>query len=339
MLNVLNDSHFSEYYRNGFVETGITLPDDLVDDIKRHYLAKAAGHNDFLKFFANNEHQAYLEGRAVGFFFNAFPNTAKKVVKKFYDRAYNKAVYCEQAYIEKVLQHLLENDFQRLFKTRYIVASYDMYLRNSHEQPAAGIHTDLPNFHHIYETENDLSLYIPLVDLDDENGGRLSVLPEDKLRVPGNVLLKLLYEHFSKDPSCLDENGYVDPDKITPAQMASFIKSKPHQDLMAVYKGATGLAKASYANDFKQTVETKGKVLLFNNKNFHAAERWKNDEFDREIYVVRMVPIYDAKIKLKSTLHGVLVNNVLLDLEAGTISRYDTPVDLTKIPADEKLKL
>src|SRR5690606_1527869 len=175
-----------------------------------------------------NEHQAYLEGRAVGFFFNAFPNTAKKVVKKFYDRAYNKAVYCEQAYIEKVLQHLLENDFQRLFKTRYIVASYDMYLRNSHEQPAAGIHTDLPNFHHIYETENDLSLYIPLVDLDDENGGRLSVLPEDKLRVPGNVLLKLLYEHFSKEPSCLDENGYVDPDRITPDQLSAFAKSKPH---------------------------------------------------------------------------------------------------------------
>lgn len=339
MLHVLNDTYFNQYYSNGFVETGISLPGALVDEIKQHYLAKELGHNDFMKFYANNEHQAYLQGRAIGVFFNTFRKTANKMVKKFFDQAYNKAVYCEQTYIEKVLAYLLENDFQRIFKTRYIVASYDMYLRNSHKSPGAGIHTDLPNFHHVYETENDLSLYIPLVDLNDENGGRLSVLPEDKLRVPGNVLLKLLYEHFSKEPDCLDENGYVDPDKITPAQLAAFIKSKPHQDLMSVYKAATSLAKRSYANDFRKAVETKGTVLMFNNKNFHAAEQWKNETFDREVYVVRMVPVYDAKIKLKRSLHGVTVNNVLLDLQEGTVSRYEEPVDFTKIPDDVKLKL
>lgn len=339
MLDVLSDRHYANYYSNGFVETGITLEDELVDEIKQHYLAKEKGHNDFLKFFASNEHQAYLEGRAIGVFFNAFPNTAKKMVKKFYDRAYNKAVYCEQAYIEKVLAHLLANGFQNLFKTRYIVASYDMYLRNGHQSPAAGIHTDLPNFHHVYETENDLSLYIPLVDLDDENGGRLSVLPEGKLRVPGNVLLKLLYEHFSKEPSCLDADGYVDPDRITREQLAAFVKSKAHQDLMAVYKGATSLAKASYADDFKKAVETKGTVLMFNNKNFHAAERWRNEHYDREIYVIRMVPIYDARIKLKSRLHGVPVNNILIDLEKGTVHHSEQPVDLAQIPAAHKLKL
>jgi hypothetical protein len=339
MLQVLKDKSYTDYYSNGFVETDISLPEDLVDEIKGHYLAKSRGHNDFLKFFANNEHQAYLEGNAIGFFINAFPKTAKKMVKKFYDKAYNKAVYCEQAYIEKVLAYLLENGFQKLFRTRYIVASYDMYLRNGHDSPAAGIHTDLPNFHHLYETENDLSLFIPLVDLDDENGGRLSVLPEDKLRIPGNVLLKLLYEHFSQAPECLDENGYIESDRITPSQLAAFVKTKPHQDLMAVYKGATSLAKKSYAGDFKRTVETKGKVLMFNNKNFHAAEQWKNESIDREIYVIRMVPIYDARIKLKSTLHGTPVNNVLIDLEEGTIRRFDGPVDLATIPEAEKLKL
>jgi hypothetical protein len=339
MLNILKECYFNEHYSNGFVETDISLPDELVDEIRRHYLAKAAGHNDFPKFFVNNEHQAYIEGRALGIFFNAFPTTAKKLVKKFYDKAYSKAVYCEQIYIERVLTYLLENDFQRLFETRYIVASYDMYLRNSHQSPAAGIHSDLPNFHHFYETENDLSLYIPLVDLDPENGGRLAVLPESKLKVPGNVLLKLLYEHFSRDPECLDENGYIDPDKISPAAITAFVKSKPHQDLMTLYKGVIGLAKKQYAGDFRQTVETKGKVLLFSNKNFHAAERWKNEQADREIYVIRMFPIYDAKIRLKTRLHGTLVNNFLLDMKEGVVRRYAGPVDVTRIPDDEKLKL
>jgi hypothetical protein len=339
MFDVLKEHHFHDHYNNGFVETNMTLPDTLVDEIRQHYLAKAKGHNDFPKFFVNNEHQAYLEGRTIGMVLNAFPTMGKNLVKKFYDRAYDKAVYCDQVFVERVLEHLLQNGFGKFFKTRYMVAAYDMYLRNNHHSPAAGIHTDLPNFHHFYETENDLSIYIPLVDLDQDNGGRLSVLPEAKLKVPGNVLLKLLYEHFSKNQQCVDEKGYIDPGAIDPSAITAFAKSKPHQDLMNIYKGVIGLAKSQYANEFRKTVETRGKVLIFSNKNFHAAEPWKNEQLDREIYVIRMFPIYDAKIKLPRQLHGTLVNNFLIDMEEGVVHRYADPVDFARIPEEAKLKL
>jgi hypothetical protein len=242
------------------------------------------------------------------------------MVKKFYDKAYQKAVYCDQTYIERVLNYLLANNFQHLFKTRYMIAGYDMYLRNDHRSPAAGIHTDLPNFHHFYETENDMSLYIPLVDLDEKNGGRITVLPEDKLKVPGNILLKLLREHFAMKTDCLDENGYIDPEKISAKSMSAFIKSAAHQNLMGLYKNLINIAKKQYANAFQTAQETKGKVLLFNNKNFHAAEPWKNQSFDREVYVIRMFPIYDANIKLKRTLHDKLINNFLVDTVTGAAS-------------------
>jgi hypothetical protein len=339
MLNVLKEPYFNEHYAKGFVATGITLPETLVDDIKGFYQAKAEGHNDFPKFFDGNEHQAYLEGRAIGFILNAFPSLGKKMVQRLYDRAYSKAIYLEQACIEKVLRYLLANNFQHIFQTRYIVAAYDMYLRNNHLAPAAGIHTDLPNFHHFYETENDLSLYIPLVDLDDSNGGRITVLPESKLKVPGNVLLKLLYRHFSQEPAFLDEQGYVDPDRITPAAIAAFVKSQPHQDLMALYKRIIGLAKTQYAKEFQRTSEGKGQALLFNNKNFHAAEQWRNDAVDREVYVIRMFPIYDAQIKLKQKIHGTQVNNFLIDTELGEVHRFADAVDFARIPASQKLKL
>ena len=52
-----------------------------------------------------------------------------------------------------------------------------------------------------------------------------------------------------------------------------------------------------------------------------------------------MVPVYDAKIKLKSRIHGVPVNNILIDLETGEIHRSDAPVNLAKIPDGEKLRL
>lgn len=339
MHNILKENYFNEYYSRGFVETNLSLPNELVDEIKQHYLTKEEGHNDFPKFFVNNEHQVYLEGKVLGLLFNTFPGIAKKMVKKLYDKTYRKAVYGEQVCIEKVLKYLLENDFKRFFKTRYLIVTYDMYLRNDYERSAAGIHTDLPNFHHFYETENDLTIYIPLVDLDNENGGRIQVLPESKLKLPGNILLKLLYQHFSQDPSNLDEDGYIDPDKIPTKAIAAFAASKPHQDLMNLYQSIIGLAKRHFATEFLMTNESKGKVLLWNNKNFHAAERWKNQQIDREVYIIRMFPIYDVNIKLKCKLHGNLFNKFLLDTEKGEIHRYDHPVDLSKIPAEAKLKL
>lgn len=339
MHDILQDSGFREHYARGFLETGITLPPPLVESIRGHYAAKAPGHNDFPKFFVDNEHQAYLEGAAIGAVLNTFRGFGRTLVKRFYDKAYSKAVYCDQQCVEAVLREVMAQGFARFFKTRYIVASYDMYLRNTHLCPAAGIHTDLPNFHHFYETENDISLYIPLVDLDEDNGGRITVLPEARLKVPGNVLLKMLHDHFGTDPRWVDAQGYVDPNRIPPQAMAGFVRGRAHQDLMTLYKGVIALAKKQHAHQFETTVETAGRVLLFNNKNFHAAERWKNEALDREVYVVRMVPLYDVPIRLKARLHGTRVNNFLLDMEAGEVQRFDEEVDVRRIAAADKLPL
>jgi hypothetical protein len=339
MLNVLKEPYFHEYYSTGFVKTGISLPEDLVDSIRAQYQSKALGYNDFPKFFKNNGHQAYMEGRALGVIMNASPAIAQRLLKRLYDRTYSKAVYGEQACIERVLAYLLKQNYQRFFKNRYMIVSYDMYLCNDHSRPGAGIHTDLPNFHHVYETENDVSIYVPLVDLTEENGGRLNVLPEGKLKVAGNVLLKLLYDHFSNNPAYLDEHGYVDADKIDGDAIKAFAKSEPHRELMGLQKGLIALAKRQYANDFRPTVETKGTVFLFNNKNFHSVERWKVQNVYREIYAIRTHPIYDIKINLRSTLHGAPTNRYLLDLEKGELHHYDRTVDLKTIPIEHKLPI
>ncbi|MBM3553015.1 MAG: hypothetical protein FJX45_14935 [Alphaproteobacteria bacterium] len=339
MFNVLHDESFRDYAARGLVETGITLPPEMVAATRAHYADKALGHNDFPKFFVDNEHQAYLEGAALGLFLNLFRRSGRKLVKRFYDKVYSKAVYCEQVRMEETLAHLMGNGFPRLFRTRYMVAAYDMYLRNDFRAPPAGVHIDLPNFHHFYETENDLSVYIPLVDLDEENGGRISVLPESKLKAPGNVLLGMLFDHFSKDPDCVDAAGYVDPNRISMEKIKAFVKTAPHQDIMRVYGSLNALARKHYAGAFKTTREPAGRALLFNNKNFHAAEQWRNERMDREVYVIRMFPLYDVKIRLKRRLHGVAINNFLLDMQTGRVHRFDEEVDVTRIPAEEKLPL
>ncbi|NKB61128.1 MAG: hypothetical protein GKR95_02970 [Gammaproteobacteria bacterium] len=339
MFDVLKENYFREYYTNGFVETGMRLSNELVDEVKAHYATLAKGRNDFPKFFAKNEHQAYLEGKLIGSVFSAFPKLAEKMVKKLYDRTYSKAVYCEQACIERVIENLLEQDLQRFFKTPYLLVSYDIYLNNDHNHSAAGIHTDPPNFHHFYETENDVTLYIPLVDLNDENGGRIMVLPESKLKLPGNLLLKQLEEHFSKKASCLDEDGYIDPNKIEEKEIDEFIESEPYKELMDHYKYTIKMAKNHYGPEFVKTEESKGKVLLWNNKNFHAAEAWKKEEYNREVYVIRCMPIYNTRIKLKRELHGKLFNNYLINMKTGEFHKYDHQVDVMDIPEEHRLAL
>lgn len=339
MIGILKDTFFNEHYQTGFVETGMTLPSSLLEEVKENFQRKADGHLDFPKFFVNNEHQAYIEGKFVGFLLNTFPKFAKKTVTKLYDRTYKKAIYGDQTSIENVLKYLLANDFKKFFQTRYLVASYDVHFCNDYTRPGATLHTDLPNFHHFYETENDLSIFVPLVDLDETNGGRIFVLPESKIKVPGNVLLKLMYEYFSENPGCTDANGYVDPDKISQKDIVKFVKTKPHQELMTLYKSLITLVKKEYSDAFNKTVETKGKVLLFSNKNFHAVEPWKNEQYNRESYVIRLSPIYDVKIKLRRNLHGTLFNNFLIDTKTGELTRYDDPVDFSTISDSDKLKI
>lgn len=337
MLNILKEPYFSEHYKTGFVDTGIRLPDDLVARIRQNYAQLEDGHNDFPKFFVNNEHQAYLEGAMIGWLLNTFRHYGRKMVARFYDKAYRKAVYCNQTCLEPVLHYVLAAGLHHIFDARYLVAGYDMYLRNDDKCPPAGIHIDLPNFHHFYETENDLSLYIPLVDLDDENGGRISVLPDSKLKPPGNVLLKMMVEHFSKTPAYLDQAGYIDPDLIDEKAIQSFIKSAPHQTLMRLYQQTNQLAKQQHQEDFTRVDESAGNVLMFSNKNYHAAEQWRNSSVDREVYVVRLFPIYDVPIKLRQHLHGALFNNYLIDTHRGSLEILNRPVDFATIPAQDKV--
>ncbi|MCF7965372.1 MAG: phytanoyl-CoA dioxygenase family protein [Methylobacter tundripaludum] len=342
MQSILNTQYFNEYFTNGFIDTGVSLPDGLLEDMKNHYKNVAEVRNDYPQYFTKNEHQAYLEGKITGSLFSLLPGLANKMVTKLYSKSYNKAIHLEQTFIEKVCSHLLQQNCQRFFKTRFIVASYDIYLGNDHNHRSfIDIHSDIPNFHHFYETENDITVYIPLIDVNEDNGGRLAILPESKckLKVPGNVLLRLFEDAFLNIPAYLDENGYIDSDKIDAAAMKNFINGAPYKALMENYKISTNFVRDYYADKFIKNDWQAGQVVLFNNKTFHAAETWRNPDYNREIYMIRLLPIYDTKIQLKKTLHGSRFNKYLIDTQTGSIQLYQDSVDLSKIPQQEKLKL
>ncbi len=342
MLNILNNEYFTEYYTKGYIDTQTYLSADLVAAMKAHYQQIPENRNDYPQYFKKNEHQASLEGRLIGLLFKWLPQYSEKMVHKLYSNAYSKAAHTEQVFIEPVCQTLLAQGFAKFFKTRYLVASYDIYLGNDYlHKSFTDIHSDIPNFHHFYETESDLTIYIPLIALNADNGGRLKILPEakSKLKVPGNVLLKILVQFFQTNPDNLDANGYIDADKISDADMQAFINSDAYQELLQNYKTSTDLVRDYYADEFVLDDWAEGQAVLFTNKNFHAAESWLNQHANREIYMLRLLPIYDCKIKLKNSLHGRSFNNYLIDMQTGRLDYFADGVDVSALAEQDKLSL
>src|SRR5262249_46844002 len=163
MHTILAEEYLHEYYTRGYINTGIRVTDDLIQEMKEHYKNLEEMRNDYPQYFTNNEHQAYLGGKLTGMLYNFVPGYAAKRLKKLYGDAYCKAVHAEQIFIEKVFAQLLAKKIHKFFKTRYIVASYDIYLNNDYKHRSfTDVHSDIPNFHHFYETENDLTIYLPL---------------------------------------------------------------------------------------------------------------------------------------------------------------------------------
>lgn len=329
MFDILKGPYFREYYEAGFIETSLSLPSALVDEISGHYRQKPVGYNDFPKFFIPRKNLVLVKDI----------KDSQQKMADYLNQFYRRAVYSEQVFLERVMRHLLDNGLSRFFKTRYLVAGYDIYLNNDHTNKEASTHFDIPNLHHVYETEDDLSLYIPLVDFNDENGGRLSVLPERKVKAPSNVMLRMIRAHFGSDPRYVDEQGRVVPDRIDQQAQVAFVESPAHEALMVLYRAMTDLVKQHYMEDFRSTIETRGTVMMFSNKNFHEAVPWKNTAVEREAYIIRLFPIYDVGIRMKEALHGMPVNRFLLDLERGEIQRHDAAIDPLSLPDAYRLKL
>lgn len=338
MQDILSDAAFRDFHRSGYLGLGAALPPGTMAALREHY-ETLGRRNDSIHFLAGNEHLGYAESWLIGAFMSALAPLGRRYLRRVFDASYEQCIFAQQAFIEPVLTHLLDNGFARHFRTRFILASHDMFLSGDARHPGAGIHVDTPNFHHFYETENDLSLFLPLVDLDETNGGRLSVLPESKLKGPFNVLLKMVRAYFSKDPACLDENGDIDPDRIDARRLRAFVKSADYQTLLGFCGKMNALARTQYAGDFTTVTQRAGEAILFNNKNYHAAEQWRNAVRRREVYVIRMSPLYDAGIRLKARLHGALVNNFLIDMQAQTITRFPQAVDVNAIAREHKLAL
>nr|ADA82583.1 PedK-like protein [uncultured bacterium psy1] len=340
MYALLKPDAAQEFFANGLLRPNVCVPAELVDEIKAHYGALAV-RNDISAYAYNASEQAT---RMTATSANGSLETAlteeemKAVLDKRIDKKYHKSIYAEQRFIERVFEVLFAQNVTRYFNTRYLLVSHDIYLEHDRERTAFSMHADIPNFDHFYETENDVSILVPLVDFNEENGGRIMILPESKMKVSTDSLLLLFEDFFGADTSALDENGCIDPEKIPGNRLEQFKESSGYTAFLDYFAQSTAMAQRYLNHGHFGTPDVqRGEIVLFNNRNFHAIESWKRDEIDRELYLIRCMPIYDIKMRLPNYLHGKPFNNILVDLEEKTLKRFNHAVDLSTIEANHKL--
>lgn len=340
MYALLKSDAVQEFLANGLLRPNVCVPAELVDEISAHYGAIAA-RNDISAYAYNASKQA---ARMAAKSADGPPGMAvteeerKASLDKRISKKYRKSIYAEQQFIERVFEVLFAQDVTRYFGTRYLIVSHDIYLEHDREQTAFSMHADIPNFDHFYETENDVSILVPLVDFNEENGGRIMILPESKMKVSSDALLFLLKDYFGSDAAVLDDSGCIDPEKIPATRLDQFKESEGYAAFLDYFAQSTAMAQR-YLNHghFGAPDVQRGEIVLFNNRNFHAVEPWKRDEIDRKLYLIRCMPIYDIKMRLPSHLHGKPFNNILVDLEEKTITRFEHAVDFSTIEAQHKL--
>jgi ectoine hydroxylase-related dioxygenase (phytanoyl-CoA dioxygenase family) len=329
-----------QFLANGILRPNVCVSVELVNEISAHYGAIAV-RNDISSYAYNAGKQA---ARMAAKSADGSPEIAqteeerKAGLDQRIARKYHKSIYAEQRFIDQVFEVLFAEDVTRYFSTRYLIVSHDIYLEHDREQTAFSMHADIPNFDHFYETENDVSILVPLVDFNGENGGRIMILPESRMKVSSDALLLLLKDYFGNDAAVLDENGCIDPEKIPANRLDQFKESEGYAAFLDYFAQSTAMAQRYLDHGhFGAPDVQRGEIVLFNNRNFHAIERWKRHEINRKLYLIRCLPIYDIRMRLPGYLHGKLFNNILVDLKEKTITRFDHAVDFSTIEALHKL--
>lgn len=340
MFALLKPDAVQEFLANGLLRPNVSVPLSLVDEITAHY-AEISVRNDISVYAYNAGKQAARMAVKLADDQPHIPQTEeerKANLDKRIARKYHKSIYAEQRFIEQVFNVLFARDVTRYFGARYLIVSHDIYLENNREQTAFSMHADIPNFDHFYETENDVSILVPLVDFNEENGGRIMILPESRMKVSSDALLFLLQDYFANDVAALDEDGFIDPEKIPSDRLDQFKESEGYAAFLNYFAQSTAMAQHYLTHGHFTTPNVRrGEIVLFNNRNFHAVERWRCDEPNRQLYLIRCMPIYDIKMRLPSRLHGKLFNNILVDLKEKTITRFEQAVNFATIEAQHKI--
>ena len=77
-----------------------------------------------------------------------------------------------------------------------------------------------------------------------------------------------------------------------------------------------------------------GEIILFRNQQYHDPEPNRKVGEARDVYLIRMEPVYDLEVTCKSDLFGTPANRWLLDIKERKLIELPGPVNISAIPKE-----
>ena len=326
MKKVLSDEALRELKKQGFVRTGIHLPAPMVAMLRELYDGMSPASSNW-SYFMLMTLSHYSEGGLKGLMSRLFMKwKARSMHRRVRATMHEKSIYGSSEALPSVLHECLAQGLAAHLGEIALLVGHDIYLESDRNKKMFGYHEDSFGWEIFYQTEDDLTLYIPLRELSENSGGRLIVdRHPDRNDVDGNRSEWIVrFAEFCRRHDAIDHRGFVTRESV---------QRSPNRRVIA--KEFNKLLHQRSATDSRPEPDemvpinsAEGEVVLFNNKRFHNAEPWKLD-VRRAIYIIRCFPLYDLGLAPPSTfLNKVACNRFMIDGCRGTLTPMDCESDL-----------
>ena len=290
---VLSEAAHREFHENGYIRPHIRLPAELLQRMQAHFDGIRVNNWECFRTCDVANQPTY--------------NTWFHRLKKYrYDRKskqysrdkYHKAIFDSSPFIPEVVGHCVAHGLGDALGPIPFLLNHDVYLEADAVKKPFDIHEDTWMTSVFYNTDDDLSLFIPFHDVNEQTGGRLCV-ERDQEKFTGlpelNFTIHQLAEHCRR-LGAVDEHGRVTRDAIL---------NSPHlirlqQSVSKVNEVRRSVMPEPTKEEVFPMDAKAGEVLIFNNKRYHGVEDWRAD-FRRRVYVIRLVPLYDIGLHPPST--------------------------------------
>lgn len=292
MDNILSQNTWQDFSSNGFARSGITLMPATQAKLLQLMDSSNIEGSPWSSFLLSSD-------RLVGSNYGVEEWMTKdegaiEMIHESFNRQnlYSRSLYGMSKVLTGVLDECLSNGLADAFSVDQLLVCHDMFLEGGADKKGFGFHEDGQGLELFYNTDDDVTLFIPLQELNALTGGRLMVDPGFRQSVryqKRNKVIKELSE-ACETLGCVDEDGYATREMVVEntAALEMFQQLKDERDSLP----------QPQPDELMPIDMQAGEVIIFSNKNFHNIEPWAAHNSDlRRVYIVRLVPIYDVKLK------------------------------------------
>jgi hypothetical protein len=347
MDNIFNADAWEEFRGKGFVKPGITLSPTTLDAVReliRSPRTKGSPVSSF-RLHADGRVGEGLYGAHSGQRIRNWMTLALRPIvarhfpslihRHFSQRNfYSRTCYPASDVLPTVLDEFMALGLAKQLTANHMLTGHDLFLENSSDQKGFGLHADPWSLEIFYSTDDDVSAYIQLQDVNEQTGGRLMVDPtfETSLRFRHRNRMMKEFSEICEKLGSIDDDGNASREVV--------LRSKAARNEFRRLRSEWEALPRPKSEDLSPVDARAGEVTLFSNRHFHSTEPWaSHNKVNRSVYIVRCMPIYDVKLQLPSSfLDGVPCNRFVLDPknervlpidpQTNVLQRYGIPLPL-----------